>query len=172
MNIRVIAVGSALVAGLGVAVLTGAGSAHAAPGISFDPGPGDPIGIGDNSVNGARATATGNNQALAISIFRPATAHADGDGTGINTAIAIDGYAGVTNGHSNSAVSIRGRAHIDGSNKSVLSIGSAVDSDGVGDSIVPESVAAICGQKVYGGDRYGLPNSAPSRFTVSGGSCL
>ena len=70
-----IVVGSALAAGVGLAGMIGAGTASAAPGISYDPGPGDPIGIGDNSATGAQANASNDNQALAISLFRPASGY-------------------------------------------------------------------------------------------------
>ena len=66
MDIRRIVVGSALAAGVGVAGMIGGGTVSAAPGISYDGGPGDPIGIGDNSATGAQANASNDNQALAI----------------------------------------------------------------------------------------------------------
>ena len=75
VSVRRIVVGSALAAGVGMAGMVGAGTASAAPGISYDGGPGDPIGFGDNSANGAQANASNDNKALAISIFRPATGY-------------------------------------------------------------------------------------------------
>ena len=94
VDIRRIVVGSALAAGVGVAGMIGAGTASAAPGISYDGGPGDPVGIGDNSATGAQANASNDNRALAISVFRPATATADGQNRTGNTVFALDGTAG------------------------------------------------------------------------------
>ena len=112
-----IVVGSALAAGVGVAGMIGAGTASAAPGISYDGGPGDPIGIGDNSATGAQANASNDNKALAISLFRPATATAVGQRTG-NKVFALDGTAGfhdqytnpAPDDHNNQVVAINGTA--------------------------------------------------------------
>ena len=55
----------------------GAGTASAAPGISFDPGTdgSGTIGIGDTqSSTGATARASAGNRALAISLFKPSEA--------------------------------------------------------------------------------------------------
>ena len=114
MDIRRIVVGSALAAGVGVAGMIGAGTASAAPGISYDPGPGYRVGIGDNSATGAQAIASNDNQALAISVFRPATATADGQNRTGNTVFALDGTAGFlktntypyTDDHDNQVVAI------------------------------------------------------------------
>ncbi len=94
VSIRRVVVGSALAAGIGVAGIVGAGSASAAPGISYDGGAGDPIGIGDTSATGAQANASNGNKALAISIFRPAMATAVGQNRSGNTMFALDGTAG------------------------------------------------------------------------------
>ncbi len=134
MFIRRIMVGSALAAGIGVAGMIGAGTASAAPGISYDPGPGDPIGIGDNSATGAQADASNNNQALAISVFRPATATADGQNRTGNTVFALDGTAGFlkthtspyTDDHDNQVVAINGTAMAHGEGTNLVAIGSNV----------------------------------------------
>ena len=116
VDIRRIVVGSALAAGVGVAGMIGAGTASAAPGISYDGGPGDPVGIGDNSATGAQANASNDNQALAISVFRPATATADGQNRSGNKVFALDGTAGFlktdyidpyTDDHDNRVVAIQ-----------------------------------------------------------------
>ena len=103
---------------IGVAGMIGAGTASAAPGISYDGGPGDPVGIGDNSATGAQANASNDNRALAISVFRPATATADGQNRTGNTVFALDGTAGFlktntypyTDDHDNQVVAINGTA--------------------------------------------------------------
>src|SRR6478609_6255647 len=96
MTIRKLMAGSALAVGLGVAGMIGAGTAYASPGISFDRGPGEPIGFGDTSATGAQASASDDNRALAISLRKPSSAIADGEGTG-NRVVAINGTATVTN---------------------------------------------------------------------------
>ncbi len=134
LSIRRVVVGSVLAAGVGVAGMIGAGTANAAPGISYDPGPGDPIGIGDNSATGAQAIASNNNQALAISVFRPATATADGQNRTGNTVFALDGTAGFlktntypyTDDHDNQVVAINGTALAHGEGTNLVAIGSDV----------------------------------------------
>jgi hypothetical protein len=134
LSIRRVVVGSVLAAGVGVAGMIGAGTANAAPGISYDPGPGDPIGIGDNSATGAQAIASNNNQALAISVFRPATATADGQNRTGNTVFALDGTAGFlktntypyTDDHDNQVVAINGTALAHGEGTKLVAIGSNV----------------------------------------------
>jgi hypothetical protein len=134
LSIRRVVVGSVLAAGVGVAGMIGAGTANAAPGISYDPGPGDPIGIGDNSATGAQAIASNNNQALAISVFRPATATADGQNRTGNTVFALDGTAGFlktntyphTDDHDNQVVAINGTALAHGEGTNMVAIGSNV----------------------------------------------
>jgi hypothetical protein len=134
LSIRGIVVGSVLAAGVGVAGMIGAGTANAAPGISYDPGPGDPIGIGDNSATGAQAIASNDNQALAISVFRPATATADGQNRTGNTVFALDGTAGFlktntypyTDDHDNQVVAINGTALAHGEGTNMVAIGSNV----------------------------------------------
>ena len=134
LSIRRVVVGSVLAAGVGVAGMIGAGTASAAPGISYDPGPGDPIGIGDNSATGAQANASNDNQALAISVFRPATATADGQNRTGNTVFALDGTAGFlqtntypyTDDHDNQVVAINGTALAHGEGTNLVAIGSNV----------------------------------------------
>jgi hypothetical protein len=175
-----IVVGSALAAGVGVAGMIGAGTAGAAPGISYDPGPGDPIGIGDNSATGARANASNDNQALAISVFRPATATADGQNRFGNKVFALDGTAGfLTNytnqdpdDHNNQVVAINGTAMAHGEWTNMLAVGSNISNRSVFEPgggyeggaqdyvysgplatfpvVVPSTVVAVCGQRLSG----------------------
>jgi hypothetical protein len=134
LSIRRVVIGSVLAAGVGVVGMIGAGTANAAPGISYDPGPGEPIGIGDNSATGAQAIASNNNQALAISVFRPATATADGQNRTGNTVFALDGTAGFlktntypdTDDHDNQVVAINGTALAHGEGTTLVAIGSNV----------------------------------------------
>jgi hypothetical protein len=172
-----IVVGSALAAGVGVAGMIGAGTAGAAPGISYDAGPGDPIGIGDNSATGAQANASNDNQALAISVFRPATATADGQNRFGNKVFALDGTAGfLTNytnqapdDHNNQVVAINGTAMAHGEWTNMLALGSKVTNKSTGaiypdggldyeyggplatfPVVVPNTVVAVCGQRLSG----------------------
>jgi hypothetical protein len=175
-----IVVGSALAAGVGVAGMIGAGTASAAPGISYDGGPGDPIGIGDNSATGAQASASNDNKALAISIFRPARATADGFNRSGNTVIAIDGTAGfhdqytnpAPDDHNNQVMAINGTATVHGEWTNVLAVGSKVSNRSVFEPgggypgggqdyvssgalayfpvVVPNTVVAVCGQRLSG----------------------
>ena len=65
-------------------------SASAAPGVSYDNGTGA-VGIGDQEQDsGAFAQADEGNNALALSVFSPATAIAQGRG---NNVVAVDGLA-------------------------------------------------------------------------------
>jgi hypothetical protein len=174
--IRKIVVTSTLAAGVGVAGTVGAGSASAAPGISYDGGAGDPIGIGDNSATGAQANASNGTKALAISIFRPATATAVGQNRSGNTMFALDGTAGFaknqtepyTDDHDNTVMAINGTALAHGEWTNTLAIGSKVSSkllvtntDGsqvfapsqalaTFPIIVPNTVVAVCGQRLAG----------------------
>jgi hypothetical protein len=180
MDIRRIGVASALAAGVGVAGMIGAGTASAAPGISYDGGPGDPVGIGDNSATGAQANASNDNQALAISVFRPATATADGFNRSGNKVFALDGTAGfLTNytnpapdDHNNQVMAINGTALAHGEWTNVLAVGSKVSNrsvfepgggyEGGGQDyvysgalsyfpvVVPNTVVAVCGQRLAG----------------------
>jgi hypothetical protein len=184
-------VGSALAAGVGLAGMIGAGTASAAPGISYDGGPGDPIGIGDNSATGAQANASNDNKALAISLFRPATATAVGQNRTGNKVFALDGTAGfqtnftnpAPDDHNNQVVAIYGTATVHGEWTNVLAVGSKVSNKpiatypGGGQDfaysgplasfpvIVPNTVVAACGQRLTASDH--------NVFEVSGSvSCL
>lgn len=167
MDIRRIVVGSVLAAGVGLAGMIGAGTANAAPGIAYDGGPGDPIGIGDNSPTGAQAEASNDNRALAISVFRPATATAVGQNRSGNTVIAVGGTAGFqkdyidpyTGDHDNLVVAIRGNAAIHGEHNSVFAIGSTVsnkplvtypDGSQQFEYGFLDTVVAVCGQRLAG----------------------
>jgi hypothetical protein len=169
-------VGSALAAGVGVAGVIGAGTASAAPGISYDGGSGDPIGIGDNSATGAQANASNGNRALAISIFRPATATAVGQNRSGNTMFALDGTAGFvknqtepyTDDHDNTVMAINGTAMAHGEWTNTFAVGSKVSSKLLNTNtdgsqvfapsqalatfpiIVPNTVVALCGQRLSG----------------------
>ncbi len=120
--VRRFVVGSAIAAGVCSAGLIAAGTAGAAPGISYDGGPGDPVGIGDNSPTGAQANASNDNRALAISVFRPASATAVGQNRTGNKVFALDGTAGFqkdyidpyTGDHDNTVVAINGTATVHG----------------------------------------------------------
>lgn len=173
-----IVVGSALAAGVGVAGVIGAGTASAKPGISYDGGPGDPVGIGDNSATGAQANASNNNKALAISIFRPAKATADGFNRTGNTVFALDGTAGfldqytthpAEDDHDNRVVAVNGTAMAHGEWTNVFAVGSVVANRSDG-AIYPDNgrtyysstaltyfpipvrstVIGVCGQRLAG----------------------
>jgi len=176
VDIRRIVVGSALAAGVGVAGMIGAGTASAAPGISYDGGPGDPVGIGDNSATGAQADASNDNRALAISVFRPATATAVGQNRTGNKVFALDGTAGFqkdyidpyTGDHDNVVVAINGTATVHGEWTNVLAVGSKVSNKPIATYpdgsqafapsvalsyfpvIVRNPVVAVCGQRLTG----------------------
>lgn len=178
MGIRRVVVGSALAAGVGVAGMIGAGTASAAPGISYDGGPGDPVGIGDNSATGAQADASNDNRALAISVFRPATATAVGQNRTGNTVFAVDGTAGFqkdyidpyTGDHDNVVVAVNGTATMHGEWTNVLAVGGKVSNRPIATYpdgsqafaysgpaatfpvIVPSSVVVVCGQLLTGSD--------------------
>jgi hypothetical protein len=193
LSISRVVVGSLLAAGVGVAGMIGAGTANAAPGISYDPGPGDPIGIGDNSATGAQAIASNNNQAFAISVFRPATATADGQNRTGNTVFALDGTAGFlqtntypyTDDHDNQVVAINGTALAHGEGTNMVAIGSNVSNkltttyvDGTkgytnGTWLNPllgvrNTVVGVCGQLVKNGssDEFNANN-----YDVAGNGC-
>jgi hypothetical protein len=165
--VRGIVISSTLAAGVGVAGMIGAATASAAPGISYDGGAGDPIGIGDNSATGAQANASDHNKALAISLFRPATATAVGTNRSGNRVIALDGTAGFqrdyidpdTNDHDNLVVAINGTAMIHGERSNVLAVGSSVsnkpvvtypDGSQAFTSASLDNVVAVCGQRLSG----------------------
>jgi hypothetical protein len=167
VDIRRILVGSVLAAGVGVAGMIGAGTVSAAPGISYDGGPGDPVGIGDNSATGAQADASNDNRALAISVFRPATATAVGQNRTGNKVFALDGTAGFqkdyvdpyTGDHDNRVVAINGNATVHGEWNNVLAAGSKVSNRPI--ATYPDgsqafaygsfnTVVVVCGQRLTG----------------------
>lgn len=176
--VRRFVVGSAISAAACSAAMIAAGTAAAAPGISYDGGPGDPVGIGDNSPTGAQANASNDNRALAISVFRPATATAVGQNRTGNKVFALDGTAGFqkdyidpyTGDHDNTVVAINGTATVHGEWTNVVAVGSKVSNrpivtypDGshafaysgpaaTFPVIVPSSVVVVCGQRITGSD--------------------
>jgi hypothetical protein len=118
--------------GVDAAGRVGAGSAQAAPGISYQNGSGNEIGLGDHGEGkSADAKATGaNSQALAINtglnLFGKSASFASADGGGA-TAVSIDGYTAVTgsnthgfaalgqtnmNGADNNAVTVAGQTNL------------------------------------------------------------
>jgi len=172
LEIGRVVVGSGVVVGLGLAGMIGAGTASAKPGISYDGGPGEPIGIGDDSATGAQANASNDNKALAISIFRPATATAVGQNRTGNTVIAIDGTAGfldqhtnpVPDDHDNVVVAIHGTAAVHGEWNHVFAVGSTISNKPIatypgggqdyaysaGRPLFPNNVIAVCGRRLAG----------------------
>ena len=158
MTIRKLMAGSALAVGLGVAGMIGAGAADASPGISFDRGAGDPIGFGDNTATGAQAQASDGNRALAISIRKPASAIADGEGTG-NRVVAINGKAVVNGGDDNTLVAVGGSATANGDHNKVVALGSEVDT---ADESTQRAVA-LCGKSIV--------RAQSDNVTVSAGAC-
>ena len=158
MTIRKVMAGSALAVGLGVAGMIGAATADASPGISFDRGSGDPVGFGDNSADGAQASASDGNRALAISIRKPASAIADGEGTG-NRVVAINGTATVNDGTGNRLVAVGGSATVNGDNNHVLALGSNVDAADES----AQRVVALCGKSIV--------RAQSDNVTVSAGAC-
>lgn len=176
--VRRFVVGSAIAAAACSAAMIAAATAAAAPGISYDGGPGDPVGIGDKSPTGAQANASNDNRALAISVFRPATATAVGQNRTGNKVFALDGTAGFqkdyidpyTGDHDNTVVAINGTATVHGEWTNVVAVGSKVSNrpivtypDGshafaysgpaaTFPVIVPSSVVVVCGQRITGSD--------------------
>ena len=158
--------------------MIGAGTASAAPGISYDGGPGDPIGIGDNSATGAQANASNDNKALAISVFglpRPRRMGLTGPGTRFSHSTARAGFqTNYTNqapdDHNNQVVAINGTATAHGEWTNVLAVGSKVSNrpiatyPGGGQDyayggplsyfpvVVPNTVVAVCGQRLSGSE--------------------
>jgi len=156
--------------------MIGGGTAGAAPGISYDGGPGNPIGFGDNSATGAQANASDGNKALAISVFRPAKATADGFNRTGNTMFALDGTAGFLSNytneapddHNNQVMAINGTAMAHGEWTNVLAVGSKISNRSIATYpgggqdfayggplatfpiVVPNTVVAICGQRLGG----------------------
>jgi len=152
--------GSALAVGLGVAAMIGAGTADAKPGISYDRGQGNgPHGIGDQSETGAQASASDGNHALAISIRKPASAIADGEGTN-NRLVAINGTATVTGeGSDNHLLVVGGSASTSGDNNHMWALGSGADAADASD----QRAVAVCGKLVV--------SAQAADVTVSPGAC-
>ena len=160
MKVRQQVSSSLLGLGMGAMAFTGMGTAAAAPGAQFSGNGNDPVGFGDNTEHGAQAFSSTGNNALAVSVFAPSRADVSGKGTG-NTAIAIDGVAGVVGkGSNNTVIAVGGGAVVNGGNNNrVLAVGGvgAVDS-GVNNNVtalgsnvmVPgkvstQTVVALCG---------------------------
>lgn len=166
--IRGIVIGSTLAAGIGVAGVIGAGTASAAPGISYDGGDGDPIGFGDTSASGAQANASKGNKALAISIFKPATATAVGQNRSGNTMFALDGTAGFVDhftdpysgDHDNRVMAINGTALARGEWTNVVAVGSKVSNKLL--------VTDVNGGKVYASSQALATFPIPIRSTALG----
>jgi hypothetical protein len=85
MTVRKVVAGSVLAAGLGVAGMLGASPAQAL-GLSVDDGNGGGFTVGSGAT--ASATPGKRNQAIAVSVFAPATATVGGNAKG-STAVAI-----------------------------------------------------------------------------------
>jgi hypothetical protein len=125
MRVRKIGAGAVFV-GAVISGMVGAGSASAAPGISYQNGSGNEIGLGDHGPGAsadARAKGT-NSQALAISLFSsapksPSFAKADGDGA---TAVSIDGYTSVT-GSNTHGFAASGQTNVNGADNNVVTVG-------------------------------------------------
>ena len=116
----------AMFVGAVLAGLACAGSAQAAPGISYQNGSGNEIGLGDHGDGkSADAKATGkNSQALAINtglnLFsnKPSSASAKGDGA---TAVSIDGYTAVTGSNSHGFAAL-GQTNINGADNNAVTV--------------------------------------------------
>ena len=126
----------AVFVGVLAAGLFGAGAAHAAPGISYQNGSGNEIGLGDHgSGKSADAKASGaNSQALAINtglnLFSesPSFASAKGDGA---TAVSIDGYTAVTGSNSHGFAAL-GQTNIGGADNNAVTVAGATNLYGTG----------------------------------------
>ena len=163
MTIRKMMAGSALAVGLGVAAMIGAGTADARPGISFDRGSGDPVQFGDNDPKtGAVASASDGNRALAISLYKPATATANGEGTG-NRVVAINGGKATVTGDAsdNTLVAVGGPAEVTvaNDNNSIVALGSNVNAANES----AQRVVALCGKSIV--------RAQSDNVTVSAGAC-
>jgi hypothetical protein len=162
MTIRKMMAGSALAVGLGVAAMIGAGTADARPGISFDRGSGDPVQFGDNDPKtGAVASASDGNRALAISLYKPAMATANGEGTG-NRVVAINGGTATVTGDAsgNTLVAVGGgSAKASNDNNSIVALGSDVNAANES----AQRVVALCGKSIV--------RAQSDNVTVSAGAC-
>ena len=135
MKVQKYAAGAVFV-GTVTAGMFGAGSASAAPGISYQNGSGNEIGLGDHGDGkSADAKASGeNSQALAINtglnLFSksPSVASADGDGA---TAVSIDGYTAVTGSNSHGFAAL-GQTNIYGADNNAVTVAGATNLYGKG----------------------------------------
>ena len=140
-------VGSVLAAGV-AASLFGAGSAAAAPGVSFSSN-GNEVGIGDHgptaTASGARAVSTNGNNALAISTgLSPQGADASATGGSSNNAFATDGVSSIVGGARNNVGTIFGETSVNGGNDNFVVNARSL--------VAPQSgantVVALCGGAV------------------------
>lgn len=134
VNFQKIGAGAAFV-GAVFTGMVGAGAASAAPGISYQNGSGNEIGLGDHGPGkSADAQASGeNSQALAISLFgsaptSPSFARADGDGA---TAVSVDGFTSVTGSNSHGFAAF-GQTNIDGADNNAVTVAGKTDLYGKG----------------------------------------
>ena len=143
-KINTVIAGSVLAAGV-AAGLFGAGTASAAPGISYSDDSGHHVNIGDtHSDTGATALATPGNRALAVSVFAPSQASANGLN---NNAFAFDGVTGVGGGNDNNAFTSYGVTYLAGGQRNtVVNAGSVVASfDGQAEN---QNSVSFCGTRL------------------------
>ena len=125
MKVQKYAAGAVFV-GTVAAGMVGAGSASAAPGISYQNGSGNEIGLGDHGDGkSADAKASGeNSQALAINtglnLFGKSASFASADGDGA-MAVSIDGYTMVTGSNSHGFAAL-GRTNIGGADNNMVTV--------------------------------------------------
>lgn len=153
MTIHQVVAGSVFAAGV-TAGMFGAGTASAAPGISYDNGTDGAatFGIGDQSSTGATARATEGNRALAISLFRPSSAVVLGGKN--NNVFAFDGVSGISPGktdfpENNNVFTSYGATAVHGNAKgnTIVNTGGFVQAGGVA---VSESSVSFCGTSLSG----------------------
>jgi hypothetical protein len=153
MTIRKVVAGSVLAAGV-TAGMFGAGTASAAPGISYDPGTGGTktIGIGDQSATGATANAAEGNRALAISLFRKSSAIVVGGSN--NNAFAFDGISGIApapgeNPENNNVFTSYGATVVTGASKgnTIINAGGLVQTSG---NAASQTSVSFCGTSLSG----------------------
>ncbi len=172
MNIRTMAAGSVLAAGLGTAGILWAATASAA-GFAVDIGGADSFNVG----TGATAEVNQGDIGVAISVFKPAsvgsggstsgnnlfaidgTAYATGNSSG-NNLVAINGHTAVHNdAHRNNVVSLAGESTaIDAAGTNIINVGGHVWDSG---STSATSVS-VCGTSLSG---------QADHITVSSGTC-
>jgi len=165
-------VGSVLAAGV-AASLFGAGSAAAAPGVSFDPGTGgkNTIGIGDQkSGSGAYANASKGNTALAVNLGlspKGTVATANNSGTG-NNVFAFEGTSVVTDGvvpgaikpnNNNVGTIFGGTVLAGGQGNSIVNGGGLITAfDGQSEN---QTSVSFCGTRVTAQSAHIVPGKAP-----------